>query len=169
MSATTYNHIAGRPSIPPAVRAQARRLLARIKGDGAPVESRMKVSSPEDAATIVAGAYCADGHPDRETLGLLLFDAGNRLIDATILQVGTVNQAPVYPREVVRACLDAGATACILWHNHPGGQCFPSAEDLELTRSLGDLLRALDIRLHDHLIYADGSLYSVMGGRKVLP
>ena len=129
----------------------------------------MKVCSFEDAATIAAAAYGAIGDPGRETLGLLLFDTGNRLIDAVFLQAGTVNQAPVYPREVVRACLDCGATACILWHNHPGGQCFPSAEDLELTRRLSDLLRALEIRLHDHLIYADGSLYSIMGGRQVLP
>ena len=116
---TTYNPRSTTPALPPQVRRQARRLLEQIKGTGAPAESRMKVSSPEDAATIAAAAYCADGHADRETLGLLLFDMGNRLIDATILQVGTVNQAPVYPREVVRA--DARERASVAADRRPNG------------------------------------------------
>ncbi len=125
------------------------------------------VTNPEEAAQFVALAVVAGGDPGRECVGVLCLNAAGRVTDVRILGVGTVNQAPVYPREVAKAALLSAATAVILFHNHPGGQCRPSAEDLALTRTLAEALRPLDIELHDHLILAGNQVYSTTFGRTV--
>jgi DNA repair protein RadC len=65
---------------------------------------------------------------------------------------GTVNQAVVYPREVIRQALLVGAAAIILIHNHPSGSPRPSEADQRLTRTITDVAKILDILVHDHII-----------------
>ena len=129
--------------------------------------SSRQVNNPEEAAQFVALAVVAAGDPSRECFGILCLNSAGRVTDVRILSTGTVNQAPVYPREVAKAALLSNAVSVILFHNHPSGQCLPSAEDLALTRNLGEALRPLDIGLHDHLILAGHQVYSVTCGRTV--
>ena len=128
---------------------------------------KQRVASPQEAAEFVALAVLSAGDPGRECAGIISLNSANHVVDVRVLTVGTVNQAPVYPREVAKAALLANATAIILFHNHPGGQCRPSAEDLELTRHLTEALRHLDITLHDHLILAGNEIYSITAGRAI--
>jgi DNA repair protein RadC len=79
---------------------------------------------------------------------------GTRLVAREQLQRGTVNRAAVFPRLVVEAALKHRATAVILAHNHPGGDCRPSSADRQLTLKLKKILSDLDIALHDHIIIA---------------
>lgn len=135
-------------------------LLVRVLSQR--IRPGVKISSPEDVADYLRLAL---GFCQREKVLLLCLSSANRLIRCSCLVEGTVNQAPVYPREVAREALSSGATAVILVHNHPGGQCWPSAEDLELTRRMAESLQRVDVRLHDHLLVAGGQVYSIMAGR----
>jgi DNA repair protein RadC len=65
---------------------------------------------------------------------------------------GTVNHAPVYPREVIRRALHHDATGVILVQNDPSGRCQPSANDRRTTMLLEESLRAIGIKLYDHVI-----------------
>ena len=56
---------------------------------------------------------------DREQVRVLFLDKRNQLIADEVVQTGTVDHAPVYPREVVKRALEVSATAIILCHNHP--------------------------------------------------
>ena len=56
---------------------------------------------------------------DREQVRVLFLDKRNQLITDEVLQTGTVDHAPVYPREVVKRALEVSASAIILCHNHP--------------------------------------------------
>jgi DNA repair protein RadC len=64
------------------------------------------------------------GRP-RECFRVLFLDKRNRLIRDEVLAEGTVDHAPVYPREVVRRALELSASAVILCHNHPAGDPRP--------------------------------------------
>jgi DNA repair protein RadC len=130
------------------------------------VDSGRRISAPEDVADYVRLAL---GPEPRECVMILCLNAANRLVHRTVVSEGTVNQAPVYTREVARLALLHGAVALILIHNHPSGQALPSSEDLALTRQLTDALAKLDIRLHDHLIVTPSSVYSIMNNRLVHP
>jgi DNA repair protein RadC len=87
-----------------------------------------------------------------EQFRILFLDKKNRLIADEVQQTGTVDHAPVYPREVVKRALELGATALILVHNHPSGDPSPSSADVRMTREIADVGKPLGITLHDHLV-----------------
>jgi DNA repair protein RadC len=96
-----------------------------------------------------------------EQLRLLFLNSKNRLIADEVQHVGTIDETPVYPREVVRRAIELGATAVILVHNHPSGDPTPSALDIDVTRQVQKALSALDIELHDHLVVGRGRIVSL--------
>lgn len=100
--------------------------------------------------------YChvAMAHEKREHFRILFLNRKNQLIADEVQQTGTVDHAPVYPREIVRRALELGATALILVHNHPSGDPTPSDSDITMTEEIIRAARALDILVHDHLIIA---------------
>jgi len=98
--------------------------------------------------------YCTAslGHLRVEHCMALYLDSQYRLIASEEVSRGTLSQASVYPREVIKAALGHHAAALILAHNHPSGVAEPSAADLSLTRHLKNALALVDVRLLDHLI-----------------
>ena len=89
-----------------------------------------------------------------EVFFVLWLDAQNRLIAAEELFRGTLTQASVYPREVVKKALAHNAAAVVLAHNHPSGVAEASAADSQLTRELKQALALIDVRVLDHFIVA---------------
>lgn len=87
-----------------------------------------------------------------EKLRLIYLDRQNKLIADEVLQQGTVDHTPVYPREVVKRALDLGAAAIIMVHNHPGGDSRPSEADIAMTGQVAAAVSAIGIQLHDHVI-----------------
>lgn len=79
-------------------------------------------------------------------------DKKNQLILDEIQNRGTVDHAPVYPREVVRRALELSASAMIIVHNHPSGDPTHSRADIDMTRQVIEAARALSLQVHDHLI-----------------
>lgn len=96
----------------------------------------------------------------REQFRVLFLDKKNGLIRDEVLGVGTVDHAPVYPREVMRRALELGAVHLILVHNHPAGDPTPSQTDIDMTREVVAAGRALKIAVHDHLIVAGDGVAS---------
>jgi DNA repair protein RadC len=94
----------------------------------------------------------AIAHQPREQFRVLFLDKKNQLIADEVLGQGTVDHAPVYPREVVRRALELSSSALILVHNHPSGDPTPSPADVEITREIVTAARPLRIAVHDHLV-----------------
>ena len=94
----------------------------------------------------------AMAHEPREQLRVLFLDKKNQLIADEVMNHGTVDHAPVYPREIVRRALELSASAVIMVHNHPSGDPTPSQADIEMTRQVAEAARALRVALHDHLV-----------------
>lgn len=92
------------------------------------------------------------GREEREHFGIMFLDAQNRVIDFEVMFSGTLTQTSVYPREVVKRCLELNASAIILAHNHPSGVAEPSMADSSLTKALQDACRLMDVRVLDHLV-----------------
>ena len=73
---------------------------------------------------------------------------------------GTIDQTPVYLREVINAALRHHAKAVILVHNHPSGETVPSRADIDMTAELNTALSLVTITLRDHLIVASKTVVS---------
>lgn len=89
---------------------------------------------------------------EREVLRVLYLDQKNLLIADEVVNEGTINHAPVYPREIMRHALTLGSTSIILCHNHPSGDPTPSRQDIAMTRDIVDVGRKLGVKVHDHVI-----------------
>jgi DNA repair protein RadC len=98
--------------------------------------------------------YChaAMARQPTEHFRVLFLDRKNKLIKDEVQQTGTVNHAPVYPREVMKRALELSASAIIMVHNHPSGDPAPSAADVAMTHEVRDVGSKLGVTLHDHLI-----------------
>jgi DNA repair protein RadC len=91
---------------------------------------------------------------------VIFLDRKNQLILDEIKGRGTVDHAPVYPREIARRTLEVQCSSLILVHNHPSGDPKPSRADIEITREIIDVLQPLDISVHDHLIVGTSGVVS---------
>jgi DNA repair protein RadC len=91
-------------------------------------------------------------HEAREQVRVLYLDRKNQLIADEITNHGTIDHAPIYPREIVRRALELSASSVILVHNHPSGDPTPSKADIDVTQAVVAAGRPLGISVHDHLV-----------------
>ncbi len=91
-------------------------------------------------------------HLTVERVRVLYLDAKNRLIDDHHVGDGSIDEAAIHPREVIRRAMDVGASALILVHNHPSGSPEPSRADIQITQRLAEAGRLLGVTVHDHVI-----------------
>jgi len=100
------------------------------------------------------------GGRGHEVFSVLFLDAQNRLIQMEEMFRGSLTQASVYPREVLKRALQLHAAAVILAHNHPSGSAQPSRSDEALTQTLKSALAMIDVRVLDHLVVGDTEVVS---------
>lgn len=135
--------------------ALLREIFARL-GE-APVREKQVFSGPE---VVAAAARARIGHLAVEEFWLALVDNKNRLMAWERVGKGTVDETPVYPREVLALALKHQASGLILAHNHPGGDPSPSIQDRELTRRIAQSAKELGLRVLDHIIVAETRHFS---------
>jgi DNA repair protein RadC len=119
--------------------------------------SRVDLSLPTLANQFLIGQL---RHSPIEFFCVLYLDVRFRLISFEKMSRGTIDNASVHPREVVREVLEREATAIIISHNHPSGYAVPSYADREMTERLQGALALIDVRLLDHIIVGGTECYS---------
>jgi DNA repair protein RadC len=122
-----------------------------------PVRKRPVISS---WTALLAYVRVALANEPREQFKVLFLDKKNCLMADEVLGHGTIDHAPVYPREVVRRALELSASAIILVHNHPSGDPTPSKADIDMTRQIVEACRSLRIEIHDHLVVGHAGVAS---------
>jgi len=98
----------------------------------------------------------------KEHFRVLYLNNMNKLIAEEDISIGTVNKAPVYPREVLKSALRFNATGLIFAHNHVSGNLRPSNDDIKITEKLYSAAKALDISVYDHIIVAGNDYFSFL-------
>ena len=91
-------------------------------------------------------------HLTVERVRVLYLDTRNRLIDDHHVGDGSIDEASIHPREVIRKAMDVGASALILVHNHPSGNPEPSRADIQVTQCIAEAGRLLGVTVYDHVI-----------------
>ncbi len=91
---------------------------------------------------------------------VICLDKQKNLINAELMGKGTIDAAPVYPREVVETALKNKAACIVLSHNHPGGHLEPSVEDIAATKKITSALKVVNIAVIDHIIVAGNEYFS---------
>ena len=135
-------------------------LARRVNLDERTLASHTRFTTPSQVCEHLS--YLKEEFRDRhkEYFMALLLDGKNRIITRAQISEGSLNQSLVHPREVFNVAVRASAAAIILLHNHPTGDPTPSPEDIEVTRRLSEAGQLMGIRVLDHIIIGEESLYS---------
>ncbi|MBM3595615.1 MAG: DNA repair protein RadC, partial [Alphaproteobacteria bacterium] len=91
-------------------------------------------------------------HLTVERMRVLFLNTQNMLIHDVLVGDGSIDEAAIHPREVIRRAMDLGASALIIVHNHPSGSPQPSRTDIEITNRIAEAGPLLGIVVHDHVI-----------------
>lgn len=129
-----------------------------VRALAAPLRRRNVISSWSVLADYVKATLQG---ASREQFRVIFLDKKNQVIEDRLMAEGTVDHAPVYPREVVRSALERDASAIILVHNHPSGDPNPSSADVAMTAEIVQACKPLRVAVHDHLIVGRDGLASL--------
>ncbi len=128
------------------------------------LRKELKIYSEEDLHTYLRAEL---GSQEREFFMILCLSSSNQLLHKQIMFAGTIDQAQVYPREILKVALLKNASAIILVHNHPSGNNNPSNDDLVLTKKLEGIAREFGLRIHDHIVVTKDSAFSIKASRLI--
>lgn len=95
-----------------------------------------------------------------EVFKVLFLNKANAILHEQDLSHGTIDEAAVHPREIVKKALEYHAASVVLVHNHPSGRTEPSPEDMHLTRKIQTACESVSIKVLDHIIIGGDSYYS---------
>ena len=96
----------------------------------------------------------------REVFKVIFLDKALKILGEKDMFFGTVDEAAVHPREVVREALFQNASSLVLVHNHPSGKVEPSREDYEITQKIKSACQTVSIRILDHIIVGENQYFS---------
>jgi DNA repair protein RadC len=157
--------------------------LAKVRGVG--VAKATRIGAIFEIASRLASAQPPKDPPDydakvlgrtlvsgfsrqtQERLGVVFLDSRNRIRGQREVYVGTINNAMVSTRDIIRYTLEEAATGVVVYHNHPSGDPTPSDEDTKFTERLTHSLAMVDITLVDHLVIGEHRFTSMLGGARL--
>lgn len=124
-------------------------------------EGRCRPGTPiRDAGDVARVVRETSRGTRRESFFTLLLDTRHRALGLRVISIGSLNSAPVHPREVFAPAVREGAAALILAHNHPSGDARPSPEDRRVTDRLREVGDLLGIEILDHVVVGGSRYYS---------
>lgn len=94
---------------------------------------------------------------------ILMLNTQNNVIGEERISIGILDASIVHPREVFKPAIRNSASKIILVHNHPSGDCFPSGDDLKITKKLTGFGNNLGIKVVDHIILAENDWWNWRG------
>lgn len=97
----------------------------------------------------------------RERVGVVCLDARGAMLDFAFLGEGSLDSVGLSNRDLAKRVLDSGATAAVIFHNHPNGIALPSDNDISLTKQAAQTLGGIGVQLIDHVIVAGGDFVSM--------
>jgi len=96
----------------------------------------------------------------REVFKVIFLDKGLKILGEKDMFFGTIDEAAVHPREIVKEALFQNASSLVLVHNHPSGKTEPSREDYEITQKIKTACQTVSIRVLDHIIIGENQYFS---------
>ena len=121
-------------------------------------DDKPSVHTPSDVARILMNEM---RYYKKEVFKVLLLDTKNRLIKIETVSTGILDGSLVHPREVFYPAIQEMASSVILVHNHPSGNIIPSAQDIEITKTIIEAGKIMNIDVIDHIIIGDGKFLSL--------
>ena len=121
------------------------------------MKEKEKISSPQEVVTFLKNCI---GTCNEEKMYVVFFNASNKVLDFKEISEGSVARSAIYPGKIAKEALLTNARSVIVAHNHPGGICKPSQNDIIATEAVQKALKAVEVVLLDHIIVTSSDFYS---------
>lgn len=121
------------------------------------LKDKKKISSSNDVVEFLQNLV---GSSNEEKMIAVFLNASNKVLDYKIMSKGTVARSAVYPSQIAKEAILINARSVIVAHNHPGGVCKPSQNDIISTEAIQKALKTVEVVLLDHIIVAGSNYYS---------
>ncbi len=130
----------------------AMELSKRLKSD------RIANTKPKISDSRIVAQMLMDELADEKKEYFMVINLNSKLqIESkTVVSIGSLDSAPVHPREVFAPAIRRGAAALVVAHNHPSGDPSPSPQDIDITKRLLAASEIIGIKLLDHVIVGRG-------------
>lgn len=113
-----------------------------------------QINNPQDVYNVMKPVLAEND--DVEQFWCIFLNTKNKIIATEKVFSGTIDQASVYPREIIKRIINLKASAVIMVHNHPSADPQPSKEDRNITGRLWVSLKSIQVTFHDHIIVGEG-------------
>lgn len=123
-------------------------------------EKSEKIWTIKDPESVISYLYADMRDLKREVFKVFFLNKAHECLAEENLFHGTVDEAKVYPAEIIRAALMKNAPIVLLVHNHPSGRIQPSEADKKLTQAIEKACALVGIRVLDHLIIGNNQYFS---------
>lgn len=129
------------------------------------IKTGKRILSAQDSARHFRSFYRKNR--DVEQMVIMYLNGANKVIDTLLMFKGTITNASIYPREIIKKCLKLEAASIIISHNHPSGTNLPSQQDRNITNKIEKACETMNISLLDHIIIAKKNYYSFAEHREI--
>ncbi len=123
-----------------------------------PVPDKPQINDPVVAVSLLQEELMWQ---EQEKFAVIFMDCRHQFLSKDVFFTGSATETLVSPQTIFREALKRQATRLIVAHNHPSGNVSASAADLQLTKSLIEAGRLLEIKIQDHLIFGKGGWNSL--------
>lgn len=127
-------------------------------------EKRIQLDTSSRAGKFAISLFAGE---TMECFYLICLDNQRRLIFSELISRGTINEAQIYPRTIVKTALKHNSASVILCHNHPAGLLSASQSDIAATKAIVSALEPIHIEVIDHIIVA-GEAYLSFSEKRLL-
>lgn len=114
-----------------------------------PLFSELPLQNPYDAVAAIGEVLC---DMDREVVCVVNLQSDLKPINVTFASMGSLNEAMVHPREMLKASILSNAASIMIIHSHPSGNLLPSKQDTMITDRMNAVCEMVGIQLIDHVI-----------------
>jgi DNA repair protein RadC len=121
------------------------------------ITNKYPINSPDD---VIEFARKKLAPLKQEAFMVIYVNSRNKIETYEIINEGTVNKVVIYPRNIIHNALKNNASAIILIHNHPSGECEPSASDINMTGIISQAASVMEMKLLDHIIVTSHDSFS---------
>ena len=124
--------------------------------------SNVKVHNPEAVAEVFREVLKNEDETDqyKEHFWAMGLNTKNRVLYLELVSLGTLTSGLIHPREVFKSAIIKSAANLIFCHNHPSGESEPSLPDITVTRKLKEGGEILGIKILDHIIIGNDTIFS---------
>lgn len=125
-----------------------------------PKANRTKIINSENIHAYLKKVYDTDELELREYFYVIYLNRQNEILGHYLLSIGSVSGCVVSISSVICGAALCNASNVILSHNHPSGNTQPSDADKKITKNIKEALILIELKLLDHIIYAEDTYYS---------